>query len=257
MVRRNDRPGRDDLSVSAVILGVRVDLVERGSLLQQAMNWRSSDRPRTIFYANARTVNYAYEHKDFRDQFNQADLIYADGVSVAWAGRTLSQMPYVKLTGADWIADFGRLAASLGLRIYLVGGAPGIAAQAGQILQARYPGLQVIGASDGFFKDKSIRQVLQEIHEARPDLVFVGMGTPAQERWISSNRSEIQAPVCWAVGALFDFIAGAEKRAPGWMNRLGLEWLWRLLMDPLGKWKRYVLGNPQFVYRVLRQKYFS
>jgi exopolysaccharide biosynthesis WecB/TagA/CpsF family protein len=101
----------------------------------------------------------------------------------------------------------------------------------------------------------SAEEVLVDIGRSNPQVVFVGMGAPLQEKWIAAHREEINAPVCWAVGALFDFVAGVEYRVPAWMNRLALEWLWRFLIDPSGKWKRTLVGNPVFVARVLRQKF--
>jgi N-acetylglucosaminyldiphosphoundecaprenol N-acetyl-beta-D-mannosaminyltransferase len=89
----------------------------------------------------------------------------------------------------------------------------------------------------------------------KPDVTFVGMGIPDQEKWIDRQREYIPSSVCWGVGALFDYVAGVELPVPNWMNHLALEWLWRLLIDPGGKWKRYLLGNPVFAFRVFRQKF--
>jgi N-acetylglucosaminyldiphosphoundecaprenol N-acetyl-beta-D-mannosaminyltransferase len=97
--------------------------------------------------------------------------------------------------------------------------------------------------------------VLQEISDLAPHVLFVGLGTPCQEKWIEEKLPGLAVPVIWAVGAMFDFVAGVEPRVPTWMNALGLEWFWRFLMDPIGKWRRYLIGNPLFIYRILRQKW--
>ncbi len=240
---------------SADILGVRVYCLDVACLMDTVHDWSQGDVPRTIYYAHSKTINAAYTDLAFREVLNGADLTYADGISAVWAGESLSGLPFCKITGADWIYDYARTAARNAIRTYLIGGRPGIARQAGEILAKAYQGMPVVGACDGFFQEMSEADLLRDIARTRPQVVLVGMGTPHQERWIAEHRPEIQAPVCWAVGALFDFVTGVEDRVPAWMNMLSLEWLWRFLVDPVGKWKRTLIGNPLFVLRVLRQKY--
>jgi N-acetylglucosaminyldiphosphoundecaprenol N-acetyl-beta-D-mannosaminyltransferase len=159
------------------------------------------------------------------------------------------------MTGADWIHDFCQQAQQVGLRLYILAGEPGIARLASDNLQNKYPGLKIVGCSDGWFSERSQSDVIHEINAASPHVVFIGLGVPRQEKWIAGRRKQIEAPVCWGVGALFDYVAGVEARVPRLMNLLALEWFWRLIMDPRGKWRRYLLGNPLFIYQVLRQKY--
>lgn len=207
-----------------------------------------------VFYANAHSLNLASSDPNFQRLLNQADLVYADGIGVAWAGRWLHHCRLEKLTGADWIDHLCRQAASQGWTIYILAGQPGVAARAAEQLEAAYAGFQVVGVADGYFSDKNQHHVFTEINELHPTILFVGLGSPQQELWLSTYRAGIDAPVCWAVGALFDYIAGIEKRAPVWMNAIGMEWFWRLIQNPAGKWKRYLIGNPRFVARVIHQK---
>lgn len=208
--------------------------------------------PRLITYVNAHCLNTASTTPAYHALLKQADLVYPDGISVVWVSRLLGAERMQKSTGADWIALFCALAAAHGWRVYILAGRPGIARAARDTLQARQPALQIVGAYDGFFTEKSEPEILADIAACQPHVVFVGMGTPRQEIWLERHRSAIHAPICWSVGALFDYVAGVEPRVPPWMNRLALEWLWRLGVDPVGKWKRYIFGNPLFVYRVLR-----
>ena len=238
------------------ILGVQVACVDWSGLISQVQAWVEHDQRCTVYYANAHTLNLAYQQPDFCSLLNEGDLVYADGRSVVWAGRWLGGQRLTKLTGARWIDAFCQHALAQGWRIYLLGGKPGIAHIAAETVTAQFVGLQVVGTADGYFLEKSEEQVLAEIEALKPDVLLVGMGSPLQERWLSAHRGVIKAKVCWAVGALLDYVAGKERRAPGWLDRLGFEWAWRFALDPAGKWRRYLLGNPLFIFRVLLQKFW-
>ena len=248
---------------SVNILGVEVTCLNLASILARVAEWSGQTEPRSVFYANAHCLNLAFNDSGYREALRKADLIYADGISVVWASRFLGGCRLQKMTGADWIEDFAGWAGRIqvneldrlsDLRIYVLAGRPGVARQAVANLCRRHPQLNVAGLSDGFFQEKSQAEVLEEISVTKPHIVFVGLGSPLQEKWIASNRDKIQAPVCWGVGALFDYLAGIEPRVPPWLYSLGLEWFWRFLVNPGDKWRRYLIGNPVFVYRVLRQK---
>lgn len=222
-------------------------------ILERVDQWITSTKRRTVFYVNSHCLNLASAAPAYKAILNNADLVYADGVGVVWASRFLGGCVLRKATGADWIGHFCDLAESGKWRIYILAGKPGIAMRAREKLVRKFPRLNVVGVCDGFFGEAQ-QQVLQDIATAAPQILFVGMGTPRQENWIAANRDQISAPICWAVGALFDYVAGAELRVPALMNHIGLEWFWRLLADPRGKWRRYLLGNPMFVSRVVQQK---
>jgi N-acetylglucosaminyldiphosphoundecaprenol N-acetyl-beta-D-mannosaminyltransferase len=250
-------PDTEPVIDAANILGVRVHCLDVARLMDIVRGWSGEDILRTIYYAHSKSLNEAYQDETFCRILNSASLTYSDGISAVWAGRYLSGLPYTKMTGADWIYDYARMAAEHGIRTYLLGSRPGIARRGAQILEEKFPGLCIVGTCDGFFQEQDEAQALLDISRTHPQVVFVGMGSPLQERWIAAHRDEIQAPVCWAVGALFDYVAGEEQRVPSWMYRLGLEWFWRFIIDPRGKWKRTLIGNPLFVLRVLRQKIYS
>jgi N-acetylglucosaminyldiphosphoundecaprenol N-acetyl-beta-D-mannosaminyltransferase len=237
------------------ILNVPIDVLNKTALLAQVVAWSGETQPRTLTYVNAHCLNAAHDDPAYRAALQQADLVYCDGIGVVWAARWLTGARLCKLTGRDWINDLCVQAAGRGLSLYLLGGRPGVARLAALNLRQRYPALRVLAARDGFFSEMSEAAVLAEIERLRPDLVLVGMGVPLQDVWLAQRRASIHAPVCWAVGALFDLLAGVEIPVPPWMNVLALEWLWRLLVDPRGKWKRYLLGNPLFFLRVAREKW--
>ncbi|MBP1693788.1 MAG: glycosyltransferase [Chloroflexi bacterium] len=227
--------------------------LDQAELIEQALEWSCSPSLHTIYYANANCLNLAYQDESYCQLLISADLVYADGIGPVWAGRLFGGCRLHKLTGADWMGPLCERLAAAGANLYLLGGRPGVAQKAAQNLLERYPSLKIVGTADGFFGKKSGGQVAAEIAKLRPQIVLVGMGVPQQECWISSHQEALPAGLWWGVGALFDFLAGVERRVPSWMNRMGLEWLWRFGQDPAGKWRRYLLGNPLFAARIFRQ----
>lgn len=239
---------------SIEILGVRVSCASRKDVLQLPLDWSTGKEQRTIFYVNAHCINLAAGDSIYRAVLNRVDLVYSDGTGVVWAARWLGGSSLEKVTGRDWIHDFSALAVEHDLRIYILASSPEINRAAVHNLRQQHPGLQIVGHRNGFFDPVETPEILAEINQCAPQIVWVGIGTPRQEKWLAAHREQIQAPVCWAVGALFDYVAGVEPPVPTWLNRLNLEWLWRMLVDPLGKWRRYLIGNPRFLYRIWRQK---
>lgn len=236
------------------ILGVDVNTINKRELLELVRIWAGENKPRSISYVNAHCINVAYKDSEYREALKKMDLVYADGMGVVMAGRFLYGSYIKKITGRDWIDNFCKLAVNQHLRVYILAGKPGILSLAIERMRKEYPELDIAGFNDGFFTRKSENEVLYEIKSTRPHIVFIGMGIPQQEKWVGENRGKIIAPVCWNVGALFDYVAGLEPQVPGWMDKIALEWLWRLMMDPSGKWKRYLVGNPLFILRILYQK---
>jgi N-acetylglucosaminyldiphosphoundecaprenol N-acetyl-beta-D-mannosaminyltransferase len=247
--------GRETMESDCVnILGVKVNCVTKEKLLQTITLWTQEDEKRTVTYVNAHGLNLAYTQASFQTLLNQADLIYSDGIGGVWASRFLNGCKFEKITGREWIYDFCDLAVKQDLKLYIIAGSPGIARQARDHLLSTWPDLKIVGVCDGYFVKKNEAQALSEIQRESPDVIFIGMGSPLQEQWISIHRDAIPAKIFWAVGALFDNIAGLEPSVPTWMNSLALEWLWRLFMDPAGKWRRYLVGIPLFAIRVIQQK---
>jgi N-acetylglucosaminyldiphosphoundecaprenol N-acetyl-beta-D-mannosaminyltransferase len=238
------------------ILDVKVACINREQLLLMVDEWAGQADKKTILYTNAHCLNVASQDVKYRELLNQADLVYADGVSVVWSSRLLGGCSIEKITGADWIDDYCSLAQGRELRTFILAGKSGIAQKAAKNLMVHYPKLHIVGVCDGFFEEGGADEaaLIAEINRAHPHVVFVGMGVPRQEKWLAAQRTRIEAPVCWAIGALFDYVAGIEPRVPRWLDSIGMEWFWRLLVDPKGKWRRYIIGNPLFVYRVLHQK---
>lgn len=233
---------------SATFLGVRIDLLSLGQLLDAVSRSAHQRRETTVLYVNAHCMNVAHADPAYRAILNRADIVYCDGTGVKLGARLLGIRIPARMTGADWIHDLARLAVREHLTLFLLGGEPGSAEEAASRLAVEQPDLRIVGTAPGFDVGSN---TLQRIRSARPDILLVGMGTPTQERWIDANRQALDVPVVWSVGALFDFVSGRIPRGPAWMTDHGLEWLCRLVAEPRKLWRRYVFGNPRFLLRVL------
>lgn len=240
---------------SVTVLGAHVHSVTVSGLLRQALTWARQDKPRTIGYANIHVLNTAYKDDGLRRILNEFDLIYCDGEGVRLGARLLGANLPERMTGADWLIPLCVLCDAEQVPVFFLGSKEGIASKAAEKIRESCPDLRV-DAHHGYLGDPAVSsQAINRVNLFKPGILLVGMGTPIQERWIKANRDKLDVPVVWAVGALFDFIAGTQPRAPQWMVANGLEWAHRLLWDPARLWKRYVVGNPLFLARVLMSKW--
>lgn len=245
------------------VLGIEVSSWEPNGLVDAMV--RSARRPavgtpgalRTVLYANVHVLNVAYTDPALHQQLRQGSTVYCDGSGVRLGAWMLGQTLPPRLTAADWVEHFCARAAHDGLGLYLLGGAACIAEQAAHRLQKNHEGLRIVGTHHGYLNDELSRQVVTGINGSGADVVIVGMGTPRQELWVRAHRASIHAPVVWCVGALFDFVAAVQKRAPSSVRKHHLEWIWRLFTDPVRLSGRYLIGNPLFCLRVLRQRFFG
>ncbi len=212
------------------------------------------DRPALVAYANAHTLNLASRDSGYRAVLRSADIVLNDGAGLAIAGRLFGRPFPANLNGSDFNPVILEEAAARRWPVYLLGAAPGVAEEAVRRLSERFPGLQVVGTHDGYLRDDESDDVAREIAKTGAGILMVAMGNPRQETWLNRHLEATGARVGIGVGAFFDFSAGVVPRAPAWMNRLWLEWLYRLIQEPRRMWRRYVLGNPLFLARVLRSR---
>src|SRR3954463_12242974 len=256
MVGLQEAPSRR--ASESFIFDIPVDLAHPGELLERITGWvHRGDRGRRVMYVNAHVLNQSLERPELREALHAADLVYCDGYGVRLAAKALDvQIPH-RMTGADWIWDLAALCESDPARpsIYLLGSEPGHAAEAAGRLLSRHPRLNIVGTHHGYFELGSAHadRVLEDVNARRPDILLVGMGTPKQELWVEQNAGALDAGVLWTVGALFDYVSGHTPRAPAWLADNGLEWIFRLAIEPQRMWRRYLLGNPVFVSRFAAQ----
>ena len=242
-------------SHSSLIFDIPVDLGQPDELMGRITGWVGDhDHPRKVMYVNAHVLNQSREYPELRATLETADLVYCDGYGVRLAAKALDVETPHRMTGADWIWDLATMCERSGQSLYLLGSEPGVSRQAGENLVARYPKLNVAGSHHGYFEIGSPHdeRVVEDINARRPDIVLVGMGTPRQELWVEHNAHRLDVGVVWTVGALLDIVSGRVPRAPHWMADNGFEWIFRLAIEPGRMWRRYLLGNPVFISRVLQ-----
>ena len=213
-----------------------------------------SESPSLVAYANAHTLNLAWSDVTYCEILKGADLALNDGSGVALAARMRGVRFPENLNGSDLNPKIIQLAAARGARVFLLGGAGGVAERAADRLARMAPGLKLVGTRDGYFPDAQSEEIVASIRATAADLLLVAMGNPRQENWLAEHLAETGCRVGIGVGAFFDFTAGTQRRAPAWMNRLGVEWIFRLMREPSRMWRRYVLGNPLFLIRAWRTR---
>lgn len=208
--------------------------------------------PLVVVGPNAHIVAEAQHLTVLRWALGQADLSVADGVSVLLASRLLGKPIPERITGGELMESLCALAAKEGYSVYFLGGLPGAAEGAARALCARYPGLRVAGTDcpQTSFTSHLVAsaKVVERITTAQPDLLFVALGVPKQERWVMENLKHLPVLLAMSVGAALDTQAGLRKRAPSWTHRIGMEWAYRFLMEPRRLARRYVVGNSRFVW---------
>ena len=236
-------------------LGVRVDVLDTEGLRDRVLALARQEGPYRVMYVNAACMLIAKDDRGYRDVLNRADLVYADGVGVVLGARLWGHELPGRSTGADFMPGFCQVFARHGIRLFLLGARKGVAAAAAQRLVEQAPGLQVVGTHHGYFRPEEDSAIIRQINQARPHVLLVGMGAPLQELWIDRNSDQLQVPVLWGVGGLFDFLSGRTRRGPQWLLDHGFEWLCRLLVEPRRLWRRYLIGNARFVAHVLAQRY--
>lgn len=237
------------------ILGIPVDPLTSVELLERVVRAvEVADRARLFFCLNVNYANLAQSDAALLDAFRQADTVYADSMGILIGARILGRRLPAKLTTTDFVEPLAAVAARRGFSVFFLGGAPGRAEEAAARLAARHPGLRVCGTHDGFFTPSDSTEVVKAIWGARPDILLVGLGAGLQECWLTRHRSDLPPCAALTCGALFDFVSGWVRRAPPLLTDHGLEWVWRLALEPRRLWRRYVLGNPRFLASVLRSR---
>lgn len=231
------------------ILGMRVDATSYDDAAERICRWARSGESRYVCVAAVNNVIEAVDHDDFRDVMNGADLVTPDGMPLVWGLRVLGVHAASRVYGPVLMQAVCARASELGIPVGFYGGTAGVLDSLIANLQQRFPALHVAYRHSPPFtalSDLEETRVLNEIERSGARILFVGLGAPKQEEWMARHRGRLHA-VSIGVGAAFDFLANRKKQAPAWLQRLGLEWLFRLVHEPRRLWKRYVFGNPRFV----------
>jgi N-acetylglucosaminyldiphosphoundecaprenol N-acetyl-beta-D-mannosaminyltransferase len=239
------------------LFGVAIETAPPADLLRRILGFAERGEHRRVAYVNAHVLNESFSNDALRAALRRSDLVYCDGYGVRLAARTIGlQVPH-RMTGADWIWGVASLCEATGRSVYLLGSNPGASREAAACLKRWYPRLEVLGTHHGYFQigTPHSERVVEHIAEQKPDVLLVGMGTPLQELWVDHYFDRLDANVVWTVGALFDYVSGRVPRAPHWLADHGFEWVFRLAIEPRRMWRRYLLGNPVFLWRVWNERY--
>ncbi|MDR7433906.1 MAG: WecB/TagA/CpsF family glycosyltransferase [Armatimonadota bacterium] len=251
--QKPEQPGqRDGQGDQVHLLGVRIDLLSMEEAVARIEQFIQDGSPHHVVTADASAILRAYEDPRFREILGNASLVVPDGIGVVWAARLFGRHVPERVPGVELVERLCALSAEKGYTVFLLGAAPGVAEEAARVLSTRYPGLRVVGTHHGYFRPEEEEGILARIQGNRPHLLFVALGVPAQEAWIARHRDILGVPVSIGVGGSFDVLSGRLRRAPRWMQRLGLEWLFRLLQEPW-RWRR-ILALPRFVWLVAKAR---
>jgi N-acetylglucosaminyldiphosphoundecaprenol N-acetyl-beta-D-mannosaminyltransferase len=241
---------------SVEVLGVHVSGIDMHEALVRIVEWIAHGNPRYVCITGAHGVIESQRDARLKAIHNEAGLVTPDGMPLVWLARWLGAAHTRRVCGSDLMHAVTALSAIRGYRQFFYGGGEGVANKLKSALIRRHPKLQVVGTMCPPFRTLTPQEdeaAVAAINAANPDIVWVGLSTPKQEYWMAEHRSRIKAPVLIGVGAAFDFLSGSKKQAPLWMQRSGLEWLFRLLTEPRRLWRRYATIVPAFIFLSMRQ----
>lgn len=240
------------------ILGTRIDPLDRSTLYKQVQHIIETNRKALVLNVNVNCLNLAYEQLWLRDYLNTAELVFCDGSGVMLGARLLGHRIPERITYADWMWELAEFAEAQGYTFFFLGARPGVAEKAATRLRDRYPNVKIAETHHGYFgktmQGPENEAVINLINGVKPNILIVGFGMPLQEHWLMENWDRIDANIALTGGAAFDYVSGELRRPPRWLTDHNLEWLGRLLIEPGRLWRRYLIGLPLFMIRLLKQR---
>jgi exopolysaccharide biosynthesis WecB/TagA/CpsF family protein len=250
-------PPSQQLRPAAIrILGCGVDPLRHEEVLRWCLDTcHGHQRARILLTANASHLVAMQDDAELRDAARAADMVTPDGMSLVWAGRLLGGCIPERVTGIDLLEALLRAAPANGLRVFLLGAKPAVMERFVAHCRASYSGLEIVGWRDGYFTEAQHPEVIQQIADSRADILFLGMPSPFKDVWCERHRDEFGVKLIMGVGGAFDVLAGEVRRAPRLMQAAGIEWVWRLGLEPRRLWKRYLVGNSRFLWLLARQRF--
>lgn len=237
------------------ILGVQITPMSMDRAVETAISGIETGQLDYINFCSVNDIVEGVKDRAVAKAINQG-LGVSDGMPLVWLCKYMGFKQSQRIYGPDFMLAFCRASLAKGFRHFFYGGGPGVARALAETLKIRFPGLVVAGTfTPGLIKpgERENMQVIQYINSTRPDIIWVGLGAPKQNLWMARHRPYLTAPILAAVGAAFDFHTGNQPQAPGWMQQRGLEWLFRLMKDPVRLWPRYLINNPLFMILILMQ----
>jgi len=239
------------------VLGVGVSLINMSIALDTVHRWITNRDHHYVSVCTVHTIMECRRNEALRRIVNSAGMTTPDGMPLVWLSRIAGHRFVSRVYGPDLMLAEMAASTRTGHRHFFYGGREGIAARLAERMRAQFAGVQIAGSLSpplGTAEELCNPQTASVINQAAPDIVWVGVSSPKQEYWMACMRPLLEAPVLIGVGAAFDFHTGTQAQAPGWMQRAGLEWLFRLAHEPRRLWRRYLIDNPCFLFELARQK---
>ena len=230
------------------ILGVKVDSLTMTEAVRRAEEYIDAAAGVMVATANAEMIMRATHDEELKRILNAAAMVVPDGAGTVWAARHLGYRMPERVAGFDLAQELMRLAPAKNYRVYFFGSAPGVAEKAKIKAEEDYPGIEIVGVRDGFFSEADEPKIIEDIKNAAPHLLLVALGVPKQEKWLDKHLKEINVPLSIGVGGTLDVMAGVMKRAPRWMQKARLEWLFRAMLQP--KRAGRLAALPKFALKV-------
>jgi exopolysaccharide biosynthesis WecB/TagA/CpsF family protein len=240
-----------DANVPTHLFGLALVNTNLKTAARTIANRALRNRQSTIYFANAHCINVLKSDPAYAAALDKADAVLPDGSGLALAAKLAGRNIEENLNGTDLFPHICNEASKLGLSLFLLGGAPGIAASVSKNMRQKHTDLQIVGAENGYFSETDECDLIDRINKSNAAILLVGLGVPLQELWIARNRNRLKVPVVMGVGGLFDYYSNRIPRAPLFVRRVGMEWGWRLMQEPRRLAKRYLWGNVQFLGRAI------
>lgn len=232
------------------ILDINISRVDKITLFKTIVQAAKRDERIMAHYINVHSVNLAFSSNTFKKRLNNADVLYADGLPIVTVSKLLKRKLPERVTLTNSFYEILQMLKDDALPCFLLGGQKSVIETVAKNIKDKIGESVLAGFYCGYFDDE--KRVLDKINSSSAKILFVGMGSPYQEEWVHKYKDKIYVPIIWTVGGLYDFYGGQTKIAPVRIQKIGLEWLWRLFQEPTRLWKRYLIGNPLFVYRLLK-----
>lgn len=240
------------MSERVKILGVNVDSVTMAQSVERVEELIVAKKNSIVATANAEMLLRATNDDELKNILNAAELVVPDGAGTVWAARHLGYEMPERVAGFDLVQELMKIAPSKGYKFFLFGSAPTIADKAKLKAQELYPNIEIVGTRNGYFTAADEPEIIAQIKSAKPDILLAALGVPKQEKWLAAHKDELNVPVSIGVGGTFDVMAGVVKRAPKWMQRAKLEWLFRAMLQPSRAGR--LIALPKFVFKVVNSK---